>query len=127
MNKKSIGIISIAVVLVGVGFGLHWLLSKESVDKARQATVSKVAVVDVDEIASQPERFSGTIGVEGPVTDVDEAKSIFALGCEDACIAIPVEYRGRLPKKGTNVIAYGKIKKTPEAKFVFVAHEIEAK
>lgn len=127
MSSKSIGILSIAAVLVGAGLGLRWLLSRESVSNDQQTSVNNVTVVDVDELALKPDRFSGIIGVEGPVTDVDEARAMFVLGCQDACITIPVEYRGRLPNKGAFVRAYGEIKKTPEARFVFVAHEITAK
>ena len=76
---------------------------------------------------NNPEKFVGLIGVEGTIAKVDEKNLAFTLGCEDACIAMPVKFSGRLPKEGANVIAYGEVKKTEQAKYIFVAQEIKAK
>ena len=127
MEKKSLGVIAIAVILIGAGWGVHWLSSKPSEKSATQPTASKATIVNVDEVVNDPERFSGFVGVEGTITNVDEKNLAFTLGCEDACIKMPVKFSGRLPKEGTDVIAYGEVKKTEQAKYVFIAQEIKAK
>ncbi len=84
-------------------------------------------MVGADEVMQQPECFKGTIGVEGPVIAVDKTKSMFVLSCAVGDAIIPVEYHGRPSKIGSSVIAYGEIEKTPNSKFVFMAHKVELK
>src|SRR3972149_3436038 len=127
MEKKSLGVVAIALVLIGAGWGVHWLTAKPGENCGTQATASKAKVVNVDDVVNNPEKFAGLIGVEGTITNLDETNTAFTLGCEDACIAMPVKFSGRPPKEGTNVIAYGEVKKTEQAKYIFVAQEIKAK
>jgi cytochrome c-type biogenesis protein CcmE len=127
MNKKPFSIFLVILALIGVGFGLHLLTSKAPEQNKVEVGTKTVSVVDVDDVANNPEKFVGLIGIEGSVTSVDEEKSIFGLGCEDACVLVPVAYRGALPKEGTNVIAYGEVKKTNGDKYIFVAKEIAVK
>lgn len=127
MEKKSLGVVAIALVLIGAGWGVHWLTSKPSEKSKTEAAASKAKIVDVDEVVNSPEKFAGFIGVKGTIGKVDEKNLAFTLGCEDACIEMPVKFSGRLPKEGANVIAYGEVKKTEQAKYVFIAQEIEAK
>lgn len=134
MEKKSLGIVAIALVLIAAGWGVHWLTSgnpslrdKTPENSGTRATASRAKVVNVDDVVNNPEKFAGLIGVEGTVTKVDETNSAFTLGCEDACIVMPVKFSGRPPKEGANVIAYGEVKKTEQAKYIFVAQEIKAK
>lgn len=127
MEKKSLGVVAIALVLIGAGWGVHWLTSKPSEKSVTQTTSGKAKVVNVDDVVNNPDKFVGFIGVEGTIAKVDEKNWAFTLGCEDACIEMPVKFSGRLPKEGANVIAYGEVKKTEQAKYVFVAQEIEAK
>ena len=121
------GVVAIALVLIGAGWGVHWLTSAPSEKSATKSTASKTRVVNVDDVVTDPEQFVGLIGVEGTIAKVDEKNLVFTLGCEDACIEMPVKFNGRMPKEGTNVIAYGEVTKTEQAKFVFLAQEIEAK
>jgi len=127
MEKRSLGVVAIVVILVGVGWGVHWFTSKPSEKSQTEAASSKARIVDVDEVVSSPDKFTGFIGVKGTIAQVDGKNSAFTLGCEDACIEMPVKFSGRLPKEGTNVIAFGEVKKTEQAKYVFVAQEIQAK
>jgi hypothetical protein len=127
MENKSLASVLIALVLLGAGWGVHLLTSKSSEKSGTQTIGNKAKVVNVDDVVSNPEEFGGVIGVEGTVTKVDEANSAFSLGCEDACILMPVKFDGRPPKEGTNVIAYGEVKKTGQAKYIFVAQEIKPK
>src|SRR3989339_1370299 len=123
MEKKSLGVVAIALVLIGTGWGVYGLTSKPSEKSYIQTTPSKAKVVNVDDVVNNPEKFAGLIGVEGTIAKVDEKNLAFTLGCEDACIEMPVKFSGRLPKEGTNVIAYGEVKKTEQAKSVFIAQE----
>ncbi|TSA22206.1 hypothetical protein D4R75_05320 [bacterium] len=127
MGKKSLVIVSISLVLLGAGWGVHLLTSKSPEKSGTQTTGNKAKIINVDDVVSSPEKFAGVIGVEGTVTKVDEANSEFTLGCEDACILMPVKFDGRPPKEGANVIAYGEVKKTEQGKYIFVAQEIKAK
>ena len=52
---------------------------------------------------------------------------MFTLGCEDACIGLPVAYKGELPKSESNIIALGEVKKDINGKFFFDAKEIKYK
>jgi hypothetical protein len=84
-------------------------------------------IVSVDEVVRQPDQFKGYIGVFGKIIKIDKTKPFFILGCEDACIMMPVKYKGDLPKQGDNITAFGEIEKTENGKFFFRASRIEAK
>ncbi len=127
MEKKSLGIIAIALILIGGGWGVHWLTSRSSEKSETEAKASKARIIDVDEVMNSPEKFEGFIGVKGTIAKIDEKNLAFTLGCEDACIEMPVKFSGQPPKEGTNVIAYGEVKKTEQEKYVFIAQEIKAK
>lgn len=127
MNKKSIAIIAIAIVLLGAGWSVHLLTSKPTEKTEIQVTPSQAQVVSVDDVVNEPEKFTGIIGVEGTITSVDAINATFILGCEDACIIMPVQFKGAALKEGMNVIAYGEVKKTDEAKYLFVAQEVKSR
>jgi hypothetical protein len=86
-------------------------------------------VVDVDEIATNPGEFenSRSVGVTGKVISVNAGSSIFFLGCEDACLSIPVKYSDKSPSPGTRVTVYGKIRKDKEGKYIFEGDRLEVK
>lgn len=86
-------------------------------------------VVDVDEIAANPGEFenSRSVGVTGKVLSVNATSSIFSLGCEDACISIPVKYLEKLPSPGTRITVYGKIRKDKEGRYIFEGDRFEVK
>lgn len=90
----------------------------------QKGQASPAKIVTVDEVATHPERFQGPIGVLGRVVRVDESKSLFGLGCEDACILMPIRYKGRLSKLGSQVTAYGEVKKTEGGRYVFEAQQV---
>ncbi len=127
MEKKSLGVIAIALILIGGGWGVHWLTSRSSEKSETEATAGNTRIVDVDEVMNSPEKFEGFIFVKGTIAKVDEKNLAFTLGCDDACIEMPVKFSGRLPREGTNVIAFGEVKKTEQARYVFIAQEIKAK
>lgn len=136
MNKKSLSVVAIAILLLGGGWVMHVLTSRPSETRltgevgqnpGAQAGGFKARVVRVDDVVGDPEKYNGVIGIEGTIIKVDESNAAFTLGCEDACILMPARFNGHVPKEGTNVIAYGEIKKTEQAKYIFVAQKIKAK
>lgn len=127
MNKKSLGVIGIALVLVGTGLTFHLLTKKTAENRESHITHDQTNILDVDNVVNDPDKFTGLIGVEGSITRINEPGLMFTLGCEDACVLMPVKYTGHVPAVGTSIIAYGEIKKTEESKYIFVAQEIAAK
>ncbi len=123
MVKKSYGIIAI-VVLVIIVAGVYILKIGES-NMPANATIPKL--IDVDEIAKHPENFKGQIGVSGKVIKVDASKKSFALGCDDACVIVPVRYNGQSPDMGSEVVVYGEIKETEQGKYVLDGQRFEVK
>lgn len=122
-----VGIICVGLVLA-VAFGVHLArLSGDSSSISEMSASTSGKVLDVDEIVRHPNRFDGPIGVTGKVVKVDEPETLFALGCEDACVVMPVRYRGRMPELGSNIVAYGEIKEEEEGKYIFEAEDIEAR
>lgn len=115
----------IVVILVGAGWAVHLLTSETTTAKISDAGMTPV---NVDDVVRNPEKFVGSpIGVAGTIIKVDETKSMLTLGCEDACIAMPVKIKAQPFQTGTNVIAYGEVKKTDQTKYIFIAEEIVAK
>ena len=127
MKRRAFVTAIAAIVLIGVGFGAYLLASKSSEHRTTVAGFGKTTLVAVDQVVNDPEKFTGLLGVNGSVSSVDESRSIFTLGCEDACVLMPVRFDGQLPKVGTNVTAFGKIQKNEQGKFLFVAKELATK
>ncbi|MCG3147703.1 MAG: hypothetical protein PCFJNLEI_01144 [Verrucomicrobiae bacterium] len=83
--------------------------------------------LSVDAVVEHPEKFGGPIGVVGRVANVEPASGAFALGCEDACVAMPVKFSGTMPKAGSDVIVRGQIKKESDGRYIFNAESVTAK
>ncbi|MCL4511165.1 MAG: hypothetical protein M1470_08865 [Bacteroidetes bacterium] len=127
MKRRAFITAIAAIVLIGVGFGAYLLASKSSEHRSTVEGLRKTTLIAVDQVVSGPEKFTGLIGVNGSVSSVDESKSMFTLGCEDACVLMPVKFDGQLPEQGTNVVAYGKVEKNEQGKYIFVAQELKTK
>lgn len=78
----------------------------------------------VDDVVARPERFDGTIVVVGEVAKVNADGEMFALGCEDACVVLPVRSAGALPAAGSTVVVRGHIERATDGRYVFVAQEV---
>lgn len=117
-------IVAIALVVIAA-LGIQCSKSPENQDTnaGRDKTSSKV--VDVDKLVRHPGDFKSSIGVIGTLTQLDEEKGVFVLGCEDACVALPVKFKGKLPAVGTKVTVYGEVTKAEDEKYIFVAQEIK--
>ena len=93
---------------------------------ARALPASAEAPVAVDVLASAPDKYLGEVRVSGSVTSVDSAAHTLVLGCSDACVAVPVQYSGALPKKGAQVVVSGTITKNATGKYVFDASDVSS-
>jgi len=126
MSKKK----SLIIVIIGFVVLLSALLIYSNVgfkDSTANSLNSEVKSIDVDNVVENPEKYSGVINVEGTVKEVFDNKKFFTLGCEDACVKLPVLYNGELPKLESNIIAFGEVKKDVDGKFFFDAREIKYK
>jgi cytochrome c-type biogenesis protein CcmE len=81
-------------------------------------------VLSVDELVAQPEHYRGMIHVTGMVIKADPARAMFTMGCEDACMSMPVKFRGELPAEKEMVMAYGQVRMVDRNQYVFEASEV---
>jgi len=86
-----------------------------------------IKTVSLDDLAEYPETFTGTIAVTGRVAKTDAASKVFTLGCEDACLNIPVKFSGELPTAGSIVIVQGQLERTEQGRFVLNAQDVKPK
>ncbi len=129
-KRKSfiIVVISIVVILSAIFiYSVYPSHPKEVASKNRSIVLEngEVKSIDVDKIVDNPEKYTGVIFIKGSVKEVLNSKKFFTLGCEDACVNLPVYYKGELPKLESNIIAAGEVKKDAEGKFYFDAREIK--
>lgn len=126
MSKKK----SVIIAVVGFVVLLSALLIYSNIGfktTTANSISSEVKSIDVDYVVENPEKYSGVINVEGTVKEVLDNKKFFTLGCEDACVNLPVSYNGELPKMESNIIALGEVKKDVDGKYFFDAKEIKYK
>ena len=124
MNSRSLIILIVAVVLVGTGLTFTLLTPEQTSTEVVSSTNTQIRVVDIDDAVNDPDRYTGIIGVRGLVSGVGASGGSFALGCKDACALMPVQYAGQVPEEGTDIIAYGEIKKNEQARYFFVAERL---
>ena len=127
MKKKIIiGTIGIGVFLIIIG--IYFVVNlNEKFTPQKENSNQSIKVVNVEKVISAPDYYQGFLGIEGVVTKLDEVKNIFLLGCEDACIFMPVVYKGPMPELKSKIIVYGEIKKQEDGKYVFQAKEVRTK
>ncbi len=86
-------------------------------------------ILAVEEVLGTPENFTDPMGVSGKVMNIDQAKSMFFLGCKTAsscnCAKMPVKYEGKMPEIGSDIIVFGEITTTDEGKFIFTGKEVK--
>ena len=124
MQKKILftTLVSVAILITVV------FLFKDTsvVQPPKTKNIQNMQHISVDEFVRQPELYKGVIAVSGTVKKSLSSKSFFALGCEDACILMPVKYDKPLPKTGTKVTAIGILKKDENGKYVFNAASVKS-
>ncbi len=127
MKKKFVlGILGIGIILAAT-FAIYLMKFQKEKASPDETNASLSKIMDIDKVARYPDRFKGSIGVNGKVIKVDETENIFVLGCEDGCVNIPVVYKGQMPIQGSKVIVYGKVRQTKEGKYIIEGEEIKAK
>ena len=127
MKKYKIISVVLTILCLVIVPEIYSTVSTEPNKKILKKEPVASRIVSVDEAVRQPDQLKGYIGVFGKVIKAEESKPLFILGCEDACIIMPVQYNGKLQKKGDNVTVYGEIEKTEDGKFFFKASRITAK
>ena len=127
MKKRIIiGIIGTCLALVTIGVYLIRYITEQTTSKEKNRKQS-IEVISVDAVIRNPDYYRDFIGVEGTVISVDKSKDIFLLGCEDACISMPVLYKGHTPEPQSRIIVYGEIKKQENGKYVFQGKEVKSR
>jgi len=126
--KKQIIIGTIVVILILAIIGIYFMknISKKTTSQQKNNNQA-IKIINIDAVISAPDRYKGFLGVEGTVIKIDEAKSIFLLGCKDACIIMPVEYKGQMPKPESKIIVYGKLRKNEDGRYVFQGKEVKTR
>ena len=84
-------------------------------------------IVAIDEMIVSPQQYKGWIGVRGTVKKIYKEKNIFMLGCADACIFMPIRFKGKMPAPENEIVAYGKLKKQNDGKYIFEAKKLDVK
>ncbi len=112
---KTTQIISLVFVLTILGCSLKPNSDSET-----------AKIIKIDDVIESPENFKGTISVSGIVLNTDKSKNYFEIGCEDACVYLPVQYAGELPKDKKEIILTGTLIKDAD-KYYFKANNFKEK
>ena len=124
--KPKIAVVVRGVVLAAaLTFGLAGIVQAQVSTNSAKAKAPRT--VTVDSVVAHPERFKGVIDVAGRVSSVNTTNSVFALGCEDACVVMPVKFAGTLPTVSSNVVVRGQIKRTEGGRYLFDAEKVSNK
>ena len=128
-GNRDVGASSMLLGAAFLGLALLASCGPAATAPSTPATAAKVAVplplVPVDELASKPESFHGQINVSGRVIEVSPGGDGFTLGCEDACVRIPVRFKGKAPEAQADVVARGRVTKNPDGLYVVEADSVE--
>ena len=127
MKKKIIlyGIgLGIVLITMGVYFARN-ITKKDNFEKEINNKLTKI--VNVDEVVTSPNSYKGFFGVQGTVIRIDKPKNIFLLGCENACVFMPVEYKGQMPKPASQIIVFGELIKQEDGRYIFQGKEVKTK
>lgn len=119
MVKKIIigtSIIAILICIVAVLFQNNKISSNSK-------KLADVNIVPVENIAFNPSNYPDSIGIKGTVNQIVDDKT-FLLGCQDACVSVPIKYNGKTPDLGQEVIIYGKLSEQ-NGKYVFLAEMLK--
>jgi hypothetical protein len=118
--KKNFIIIGSFIIVASIIIILIFSLTHSKVEN------SGIKEISADLLASNPEQFSGYIGLSGTVKSIDISNHLLGVGCQDACIIIPVKYYGTMPQMNSNVVVYG-ILKSENGRYYFDGQEVKYK
>ena len=126
MQKKILFTgLAVMAVLIIVSTLLFQSKNKNLLQPTEIKDNQKIQLVSIDKFVRQPDLYKGIVGVSGTVKESTSSNSFFILGCEDACIRMPVKYDKQLPKLETKITVIGELKKTNEGKYIFNATDIK--
>ncbi len=130
MIKKSIIALTL-IILVTVIWEFFWQ-NKSTNDSKNTVVENNIPIenvqsitpiiVPVENIAFRPYGYPWRIGIRGTVNRILDDRT-FVLGCQDACVAVPVKYEGKIPEVGQDLIIYGKIS-DQSGKYTFIAESL---
>jgi cytochrome c-type biogenesis protein CcmE len=112
---KTTQIISLVFVLIILGCSIKPNSDSET-----------AKIIKIDDVIENPENFKGTISVSGIVFNPDKSKKYFEIGCEDACVYLPVQFQGDIPQNKKEIILTGTLIKDTD-KYYFKANNFKEK
>lgn len=126
-RKYSIKVFLITAIIATAGgllISKTWLWEKQDASAMERPGY---ALVNIDDVVKHPERYTSPLRMTGVILSVDKNGGSFIMGCDDACIRLPVIYKGKIPNAGSAITIFGKIKKTERGQYFFDAERIEQK
>lgn len=127
IQKRRISILAGLVLLI---IGSIYFLNTANTHRVYTYPVSQSSqqnnsAILAENVILHPERYSGTIDVDGTVNKIIDANN-FTLGCPDACYSMPVQYKTDTLSLQENIIMTGQLSKQ-NGKYVFIASSIKQK
>ena len=128
-GNRNVAALSLLIAVAFLGLAFLTSCSPAATAPSTPAVAKKVAppppLVPVDELASKPEAFQGQFNVSGRVIEVSPGGDGFTLGCEDACVRIPVRFKGKAPKAQADVIVRGRVAKNTDGLYLVEADSVD--
>ena len=117
---------TIVLTLVLAIIGIYFVKNiSEKTTSQKESNNQSIKVVNVEEVVRTPDQYKGFWGIEGRVIRIDESKNLFLLGCEDACIFMPVKYKGQMPELNNKIVIFGEIKKQEDGRYIFEGKKLK--
>ena len=135
MKSGLIVTIFAGLLLVG-GLTYAFLKHEPAVTEASENARDAKAIVQVAELAAEPDRYKGEIILHGIVRGVNEKEGVFGLADAAECVecttsscpaptTVPVKFSGELPAAKASVTLTGSIVKTEQG-MVFHAERMKS-
>lgn len=109
-------------ILIILFLGAIILLVNYKKPSETKATID-ASVWPVEKVAFNPAQYPGYIGLRGTVNKIVDNQT-FVLGCQDACVAVPIKYDGQSPDLGQEIIIYGQLSEQ-NGQYTFVAETLK--
>lgn len=122
-NKVIFGIMGTGLILAAFIVVFPAGTGKDQTESSGEPVDSPMTS-EVEDVVKNPGNYKGSINVIGSVIDSDTTNSVFLLGCEDACLVMPVRYAGDLPPVKSRVTVFGEIIRD-NGKYLFQAGSLK--
>lgn len=126
MKRKNATLMIVFGLILSISLSIH--CSKDHSDKSgaiMKDNSESTRTVHVEKVILSPEQYKGYLKVNGIIIKIEESQDIFLLGCEDACVSMPVKYSGEMPEVKSDIVVYGEIKKQEDGRYLFQADEVK--